>query len=98
MSNKGNGKANDVVLFEELEKSTEIQPTKQEQLLSLLSEKLAPEDLGSVRKLLGLPTDLSNAELFEKIKAELMKKKPEEEEDPEKKKAAAPSYQEFIKS
>uniref|UniRef100_A0A6M3M9Y5 Uncharacterized protein n=1 Tax=viral metagenome TaxID=1070528 RepID=A0A6M3M9Y5_9ZZZZ len=97
MSGKGNDKANDVVLFEELEPSTG-ESTKQEQLLSLLSEKLTPEDLGSVRKLLGLPTELSNAELFEKIKAELMKKKPEEEEDPEKKKAAAPSYQEFIKS
>jgi len=100
LSNKGNGKANDVVLFDELEQSTGVEPTKQEQLLSLLSEKLAPEDLGSVRKLLGLPTDLSNAELFEKIKTELLAKKPEEEEDPEKKKAGAgaPSYQEFIKT
>jgi len=98
LSAKGNDKANDVVLFEELESGTGIQPTKKEQLLALLSEKLTPEDLGSVRELLGLPTELSNAELFEKIKAELFEKKPKDEEEDPAKKNQAPDYKEFVKS
>lgn len=87
MPDKGNGNADDVVHFQELELDDGGKgPSKKEQLMAFLNEKLNAEDLGQVRELLGLPKELSNAELLEEIRKELAKKKDDEEEEEEKKK------------
>ena len=82
MPNNGNGNADEVVHFEELEHEggAGTGPSKAEQLMKFLGEKLKPEDMGQVRELLGLPKDLTNAELLEEFRKELAKKKDEEEE------------------
>ncbi|MCK4265914.1 MAG: hypothetical protein KAX31_01440, partial [Thermoplasmata archaeon] len=65
---------------------------KMTELLTHLKENMEPEKYAEVMTLLGVGKDMSNTDLFEKIKT-LFAKKPEEEEeeeeDPEKKAAAA---------
>jgi hypothetical protein len=90
MPDTGNGNANEVVHFEELELDEGGKPSKREQLIAFLGEKLKAEDMGQVRELLGLPKELSNAELLEEIRKELAKKKEEDEEKDKEKKGQKP--------
>lgn len=87
MPDNGNGNTDEIVHFEELEQDggAGTGPSKRDQLMALLNEKLKPEDMSQVRELLGLSKDLSNAELLEEFRKELAKKKKEEEEEEEKK-------------
>lgn len=75
-----------VVEFEELDLD---KPTasKEEQLVTLLKDKLSEEDFGAAAKILGYEgDDISNADLLEKLTALFKGKeeKPEEEEEEEK--------------
>ena len=76
----------DALELEEGEESSQ----KMEQLLTYLKENMEPEKYAEVMTLLGVGEDMSNTDLFEKIKGLMDPKKPEEEEeeDPDDKKHA----------
>lgn len=99
MSENGTGNP-EVIEFEDLEGAGagegEGTPSREEQLAVFLKDKLSEEDFGSAAKILGVETsDLSNAELLEKLTALLQGKAEPEKEDPEEKEMA--DYKTFIK-
>ena len=86
MSNNGKDDAKDkTVNFDalELDQDEGDESSKQmTELLTYLKENMEPEKYAEVMTLLGIGKDMSNTDLFEKIKG-LMAKKPEEEEEEE---------------
>lgn len=94
MSDNGKDDAKDkTVNFDSLElDGDEESSQKLTALLAHLKENMEPEKYAEAMTLLGVKTDLSNAELLEAFKQLVAPKKPEEEEeeeDPEKKAAVA---------
>uniref|UniRef100_A0A6M3M4A7 Uncharacterized protein n=1 Tax=viral metagenome TaxID=1070528 RepID=A0A6M3M4A7_9ZZZZ len=86
MSDNGKDDAK-IVNFDSLELDEGDESSqKMTQLLTYLKENMEPEKYAEVMTLLGVGKDMSNTDLFEKLKG-LFAKKPEdeEEEDPEKK-------------
>jgi len=92
----------EVIEFEDLETEEETS-SKEEQLAVFLKDKLSEEDFGAAAKILGVEgTDLSNAELLEKLtellqgNKEAMPPKKKEDEEPVEEKEMA-DYKTFMK-
>ena len=94
----------EVIEFEDLETEEETS-SKEEQLAVFLKDKLSEEDFGAAAKILGVEgTDLSNAELLEKLtellegaKAMPPKKEPPKEEEEEEEKDMMADYKAFMR-